>query len=120
MKVQGARGLDKAALSALNTGRPIKAKRLFGEAIDAGSTNPRTYVKYADLLGRDSSWDKAIPLLRKAIELDPLDGDAYLTLGRALIRSGNAEEGRKTAKLALEVDPEDLNLQLEASLLLDD
>ena len=120
LQVVGARGLDKAAMGALNSGRSIKAKRLFGEAIEAGSTDPRTYVRYAELLGRENEWDKAIPLLRKAIELDPLAGDSYATLGRALVRTGKAEEGKKLARLALEIDPDDLNLELEVKLLLDD
>jgi tetratricopeptide (TPR) repeat protein len=98
------RGKELAAASA-SFQRPIKAKRLFKEAIEGGTKNPLTYHRYADLLSSSGEIAQAIELWKKAIELDPLIGDFYYRMGRA-IRTKDKEEGKRLMKLAKEVDPE--------------
>lgn len=101
-----ARGKEVAARSAKNYGRYIKAKRLFKEAIDAGTTNPMTFHGYADLLARDGKLEEAQTLWKKAIELDPLTGEFYWGMGRSLMKGKDKAEGERWKKLAKEVDPE--------------
>lgn len=98
------RSLEKGALKSLSTGRKLRAKRLFEEAIAAGSTDPQLYHKYAQLLESDDK-GKAIEMWRKAIELAPLTGDYWFGLGHAHEAKDKAEAER-LKKLAHEIDPE--------------
>ncbi len=103
LKLISPRGLEKAAASAMRTGRDIRARRLFEEAIEAGSENPLTFHKYAGLLKEKGESSKAIENWKKAIELDPLSGSFYYALGRA---TKDDEEGERLKALGLEIDPE--------------
>ncbi len=98
------RGREKAAFSAMQTDRPLRASRLFQEAIDGGSTDPNVYHKYASLVAKDDL-AKASELWKKAIELGPLNGTYYMSLGRALAAKDTTESARLIA-LAREIDPE--------------
>lgn len=111
LKTESTRGLELAASAASRVGRPIRAKRLFKEAIEAGSDNPLTYYRYGDLLEDDGKHAEAVKMFRKAIELEPLEASFYASLGRTLYREGQKEEGLKTMKLALELDPDDVWLE---------
>jgi tetratricopeptide (TPR) repeat protein len=88
----------------MQSGRPLRAKPLFQEAIDGGSTDPNVYHKFASLLAKDDA-ARASELWKKAIELGPLNGEYYMALGRALKKS-NAKECERLTALALEIDPE--------------
>jgi tetratricopeptide (TPR) repeat protein len=111
-----ASGLEKAAQRASSMGMPIKAKRLFQEAIDKGSTNALTYHRYAQLLDRDKESTRALELWKKAVELDPLNADFYAAMGRAMAHKGNQEEAKRLRKLAREIDPDDTWLVVEDEL----
>jgi len=102
------RGKEKAAAAAMSSypTRPIRAKRLFGEAIEAGSTNPITYHKYADLLADDGKHTEAIAMWKKAIEFDPLNPQFYARMGRAIAKKGDEDEGARLVRLAKEIDPD--------------
>lgn len=106
LKVSSARGLELAATSAKRVGRPIRARRLFKEAIDAGSKNPLTFYNYADLLEDKGKYDEAAAMLRKAVEFGPLEAEFYAALGRTLSRTGKKDEGVRFMKLSLELDPD--------------
>ncbi len=112
LKFVTARGLEKAAASAQRSGRPLRAKRLFKEAIDKGSTDAMTYHRFGELLERDGKRDEAIALFGKAVELAPLEATFYESLGRALVRKGEKEEGLRLLKLALELDPGNASVEL--------
>ena len=107
LKSTSSRGLELAADSASRVGRPIRAKRLYREAIEAGSERPQTFFGYGELLRRDGKISEAIKMFRKAIELEPLEAEFYAELGRALVRNGDKDEGNRYMKLALELDPDD-------------
>jgi tetratricopeptide (TPR) repeat protein len=112
------RGKEAAAKSAMNTGRHIKAKRLFKEAIAAGSTNAMTFHRYADLLAREGKTAEAQPLWKQAIALDPLTGEFYWGLGRCVRVKGDKAEGERWMKLAKEVDPEGSYIDIDLEALL--
>ena len=100
-----ASGLEKAAVKALRTNRDKRAERLFQEAIAAGTRNPNTYHQYAGLLLDKKKRDEAIEQWKRAIELDPLTGEYYYALGKAM-KKGNRAESERLIALAREVDPE--------------
>lgn len=102
------RGKEIAAADAMSSypGRPIRARRLYKEAIDEGSTNPQAFHKYAKLLTDDNQHEEARRMWNRAIELDPLNPQFYAKLGANLARHGNEAEGVKFMKLAMEIDPE--------------
>ncbi len=101
-------GLEDAGRRAVQNGMPIKAKRLFQEAIEKGSTNPLTYHRLAQLLEEEEKEEKSLELWREAIELDPLDAQFYESLGRALAKRGEKEEGNRLRKLAREIEPDEM------------
>ncbi len=105
LQLSGVKGLENAASGALSLGKRIQAKRLFQEAIDAGSRNPSTFLKYAQLI-RNKDRDRAIELLRRATELDPITAQYHYELGKTLKRSGEKEEGEKLIALAKEMNEE--------------
>ena len=119
LKLITSTGLAKAANAAKNTNRPIRAKRLFKEAIKAGTTSPMVYFRYADLLMSDGKHDAAVEQLRKAVELDPLAGSFYAALARALKRTGEKDEAKRLLNLARELDPDNPYLANEIERLLE-
>lgn len=98
------RGLERAAIAAASAGMTIKGRRLFQEAVDAGTQNPMTFHHYAELLEREGDRGAAIAQWRRAIELDPLEAEFRLSLGQALHAQGDKEDGLRTMRLALEMD----------------
>jgi hypothetical protein len=94
-------GLEKAGMSAASE-RPLRATRLLKEAIEKGSRNPLVYSRYAELLlGKDRRLD-AVEAYKKAVEIDPLDGQFYAKLGHAMMYGNkdapsNAEANRLIA-----------------------
>jgi hypothetical protein len=98
------RGLEMGAFKAMATDRKLRAKRLFQEAIEAGSTNAQLYHKYAQLLLSEDR-PKAIENWHRAVELAPLTGSFWFALGGALEKSDPAE-AKRLKSLAREIDPE--------------
>ncbi|MBL7008694.1 MAG: hypothetical protein ISR76_06825 [Planctomycetes bacterium] len=122
LKLEGTSGLEKAAFSAVRYGRPIRAKRLFQEAIDSGNASAMARHAYADLLSDDREYQAAVEQWQAATEIDPLIGRFYACRGDALIRldkSENLEEGRRLIRLAMELDPDDRVVQFYAGVHLD-
>jgi tetratricopeptide (TPR) repeat protein len=110
------RGLEKAGLKVVASypPRPIKAKNLLQKALDAGSQDPDVHDKLAGLLAsEDQDFAKAIPLWRKAIELEPLTARYYSNLAHALEKKGQKDEGKRLLALAKELDPDDPWLDLD-------
>jgi hypothetical protein len=78
-------GVEKAGIDAAAHQRPLRAMRLLKEAIDKGSRNPLVYVRYAEvLLGKSHRLD-AIEAYKKAVEIDPLNGEFYAKLGHTML-----------------------------------
>jgi tetratricopeptide (TPR) repeat protein len=102
--LEGASGLEKAAVGALNVGKRLRAKRLFQEAVDAGSTSAVMYHRYAQLIDSEDR-KKAIDLYRKAVEFDPLTGTYWYEMGK-LVKRDDEEEGARMMALGKEMDPE--------------
>jgi tetratricopeptide (TPR) repeat protein len=110
-----ARGYEEAAYKAASMypPRPIKAKRLFEEALALGAKNPMTYHRFAELLHREGEHDRALGLWKQAIEMDPLIGEFYWGMARAARAKGKKDEAKRLSKLAREIDPEIWHVDLE-------
>jgi Flp pilus assembly protein TadD len=106
LRLQSSRGLELAAVAALRTDRPIRAKRLFQEAIDQGSTNPVTFHKYAEVLLEEGDTRAAVEQWQRAIALDPLNASFHMGLSYAQAKLEDATESRRLAALAREIDPD--------------
>lgn len=98
------RARELGALTAVRTDRKLRAKRLFQEALEAGSTNAHVHHLYATLLLADER-EQALALWRRALELAPLTGSYWFALGAALETTDPAESER-LKKLGHELDPE--------------
>ena len=116
MKLTSHRGYEKAARAALSTGQRVRARRFFRMAIEKGSTNPGTYLRYADTLTGSDSTEKAIGLIKRAIELDPFDATAYSKLGR-FMRPTDKKESDRLYALAIEIDPNNIDILRDEALM---
>lgn len=107
LKLESVAGYEAAAFSA-GYQRPLRAKRFFKLAVEKGSRNPAVYLRYGDLISAEES-STALDLYRKGLELDPLNPELWLALGRhtrGLGGEANTAAGEKMIALAAELDPE--------------
>lgn len=111
------RGLERAALSAGRAGMRIKARRLFEEAIEGGTKNAMTFHRYAEILERANEVTKAEEIWGRAITINPLGAEFYLSLGHMLYEHGKKDEGLKWMRLAREIDPEVTSWGFDEDLL---
>lgn len=79
-----------------------------GNAVPAAiiETNPALLDQNADDLFAQKRYAEAIPLYRRAIELDPEDLDAYNDLGLALHYSGQSRQALKLLRAGTVKDPD--------------
>lgn len=118
LKLTGVTGFEEAAFAASNTGRSIRAKRMFKEAVEKGSKNPVVFLRYGELVWSEDS-ALAERLFRQGLEADPLNPSLYAALGRLVRNKGGDENqtaGTKLIKLAAELDPD----SAETSLLVEE
>ena len=113
-KSTGPRGLGKAGISAFRSNRRLRAKRLLGEAIAAGSDDVVVHLRYAQLLrGDPGGLAQSEKLLRRASELAPLTARVWAELGYTIYLQKRVDEGKKYVALAREMDPDDPYLLIE-------
>lgn len=103
-------GKEKAGYAALETDRPLRAKRFFEEAIAGGSKSPRVYLELASLLAADGKRGECIAMIDRAIALDPLNGAFY---GRKAFYTTDEAESGRLRKLAKEIGGEDPWIDLD-------
>jgi len=115
LKVTGYRGKHLAGQIALRENMPIKAQRLFKEALEAGSTNPLTYYYLGEAYYRKSEYRAAYAAYEKVAEADPLNGMIYVRMARCKDRmdGDHDDEVSRLRRLALEVDPDNYSVFLE-------
>jgi tetratricopeptide (TPR) repeat protein len=75
-------------------GRQGDAERSFRAALDRDAESVRALVNLSSLLVDTRRAEEAIPLLRRAVALDPEASEARINLVVALGRGGNLEEAR--------------------------
>ncbi len=81
---------EELAYLALRQGKLDEVREQFAKAAELGSKNPRMYYEYCAMLSQAGAGpERQIPLLRKAVELDPEFSDARLHLGYQLMSSSD-------------------------------
>ena len=114
LKATGSPGKILAGRLAMMDDRPIKAKRFFNEAIEAGSTNPLTYYYLAQAHYEKREYQDALDNFVKFAELDPLNGMVYVHMARCVEKMNKDKaEVKRLRQLALEVDPDNYSVFLE-------
>lgn len=91
----------KTAASAAN------ALHYFRRAVAAGSTSPRDYILYAELLTREGQVKQAIEVLNKSIGLAPFNPLSYQDLAIAYLLNGSYDKCVETARRGLGLFPGD-------------
>ena len=100
--IEGAAGLEKAGMGAVQAGKRIRARRLFSEANAAGGLSAVGCYQYAKIV-RSSDKNLARDLYRQATELAPLTGTYWYEYGRL---HTDEDEGKRLKALGMELDPE--------------
>jgi tetratricopeptide (TPR) repeat protein len=72
--------LNEQAINAWHSGDILNAMTLFEQAIDADPDNPEPHARYGRLLTLMVSYEKALPLLERARDLQPGNAQAWLDL----------------------------------------
>lgn len=97
-----------AARTALYEKNPQAALESFEKAIQAGGMSHRLFYLYGKVLHECDRNEKAVEMLGKAMEIDPLDARTYMYAGLACKKiAGREEAGERYQRLAMEIDPED-------------
>jgi len=85
------------------------AEEAFKTALRLNPGSSKSHFDYAYYLAsRAGKSDNAVLTARKAIELDPLSGNAYHALGASLISSDRIEEAIEKLRYAQEISPKHL------------
>lgn len=100
-------GKEKTGYDALETGRPLRVRRFFQKAVDAGSQSPHVFLEQAAIRLADGKTAAALELMDRAIALDPLNGAFYGRKSRALKDEGDKDEGARLVRLAQEIGDDD-------------
>ncbi|MFK5956906.1 MAG: hypothetical protein QM477_10730 [Planctomycetota bacterium] len=115
LKVTSSHGKEKAAKNAERYDRPIRARRLYTEAIETGEASALAYHHFAKLLvsqarrgkgDKAEQWALAEKHWKTAISISPMTGEFYYAYGEAMRRFGDKEEGSRLMFLAGDIDPE--------------
>lgn len=113
------RGLADAAWLAVRRDRPLRARRLFEEAIAAGNDHSLTCYRYGYVLDELDEEASAREQWARAIELDPLVPEYYIALGKSLAgEPATGEEGERLLHLAQDIEPDNFYLERNLSRLL--
>ena len=102
-------------------GRNEEAAPLYDRAIGLAK-DPATLNLIAESLQAEQQWDKSVPVLKRALELDDHNPTALLLMGRMLVVFKRYQEAEPYLKTATEVSPrafEPFNLLGRAYLALD-
>jgi len=79
----------------------------YRRALALNPNSVSAYVMYANLLGVDlARYEEALPIARRAVELDPLALDAVINLGDTLQSLGRFDEALAWYRRTLEIDPD--------------
>lgn len=119
LAVSSSRGFEAAARMARRNGMRLKAKKFYKKAVEADNPSARCLRAYGEMLTNDGKTDEAIKLIERAIKIDPVNPYGHLYLANALARKGgdgNKKKAKTLRQLALEIAPDDEELEAEAEL----
>lgn len=91
--------------------RPQEAERAYKAAIAMADADRKTdqwpYLDYASFLLEHDRPAEAVPLLERAVQIAPQCAECHGKLGRALARTGHANEGIDQLRTAIALAPKD-------------
>ena len=96
---------EQQAFALVNQGKLQEAEAIYRELISAGTGNHIVYGNLAAICLIQSRHDKSIPLLRKALQLEPNQPEAHNNLGIALKEQGYLTYAIASYSTALELKP---------------
>ena len=103
---------DKGALCA-TYGNDKAAIKFFQKVIDLDPNRSGAYFEQGISYGQLDQFAKAIPLIDKAIEMEPENGLYIYGRGRVHLLAGDEEKAMADFKRAAELDDEDAQIYLE-------
>ncbi|MDQ6706081.1 MAG: tetratricopeptide repeat protein, partial [Acidobacteriota bacterium] len=102
--------------------QPNEAKTSFEYSIalseKAATHNEWPYLDYAAFLIKQESSEQSLPVLRRAIEINPNSSKAYYLQGRAFRKLDRKAEAKQSLEKAMVVDPNDSVVYYELGMLL--
>ena len=96
---------EQQAVALVDQGKLQDAEAIYKDLISIGTSNHIVYGNLAAICLLQSRHDESIPLLQKAIQLNPNDPDAHHNLGRLLKEQGNLDAAIASFKKALQLNP---------------
>jgi tetratricopeptide (TPR) repeat protein len=112
--------VERQAAALLEKGRFDEAEAKYRQLLASGTASASALVSYAALCGRTERFDAMVPLLQRALVLEPDLPEAHLNLGVALRRQGDLAGAIAAYRQALQLRPHNpdgwhnLGLALEA------
>lgn len=82
-----------------------EARSAFEQAVTLDSSLVEAYTSLARLVSIEGEHQRAIELLRRAIELRPDDSRAHFNLGVAFVNSGDYSQAAKAYEQVIEINP---------------
>jgi tetratricopeptide (TPR) repeat protein len=101
-----ARSLEAAI--ALLEGRTADYEAAVAGVLKINPSYGDVYRTAGDHLARNYRFDEAVPLTRRALELDPTSTRAHADLGSHLLRTGDEAGARRSLETAFKADPYDV------------
>ena len=97
-------GLEQDAALLINQGRMVDAEVIYRRLIKWDTTNYLTYSSLAVICAMTGRFGECISLLKRALELNPVDPCSHNCLGNALQEQGAFKEAIASYQIALELD----------------
>ena len=96
---------EQQAVALIDQGKLQDAEAIYKDLISIGTSNHIVYGNLAAICLLQSRHDESIPLLQKAIQLNPNDPDTYINLGNALQEQGELTPAIASYNTALQLKP---------------
>ena len=96
---------EQHALEKLQHGHLEEAEVIYRELIEEGAISETIFINLAVICGMQGRTQETIPLLRKAIAINPNYAEAYFNLGISLNKHGNLQAAIDAYRQALAINP---------------
>ncbi len=100
-----ARNRTHLADQLMTKGRPVAALNEYQRALQASPQSPVIMNKLGRVMVDQNRADDALPLLKKALDIEPDGVNSYVQLGRAYHATKNFKEARGVLEEALQINP---------------
>ena len=105
LRLRRVQTLVEAARTTARTGTPDQARAAYESAIAASPESGFLYRELAAVELRDGRTDPALERLRKAVDLDSTDAQAWVEIGDLLAKRGDRPGAQQAYRAASDADP---------------